>query len=107
MTKTIATLTAAAALTLSLLAVPASAQNNPPPGNVNPGSLNSGAEESGAEDQPRSNQTYGPGAYYGGYSGAGAYAAPFGSTDSNLPAMGYAPLGQDMPRGAPIQGADR
>ena len=34
----------------------ASAQNNPPPGNVNPGSMKSGAEQSGSENQPRSGQ---------------------------------------------------
>ena len=39
----------------SLIAVSvASAQNAPPPGNVNPGSMKSGAEPSGAENQPRS-----------------------------------------------------
>jgi hypothetical protein len=50
MIKKIAMIGAAGLLAMSV----ASAQNNPPPGNVNPGSMKSGAEQSGAENQPRS-----------------------------------------------------
>lgn len=50
MFKTIATIGAAGLLAMSV----ASAQNSPPPGNVNPGSMKSGAEQSGAPNQPRS-----------------------------------------------------
>jgi hypothetical protein len=103
MNRTRISLIAAAALASSLFAVSASAQNYPPPGNVNPGSLNSGAEESGAENQPRS---FEPNSgvrsnYYGGY---GAYATPPDSV--NVPALGYAPSDRAMPRGAPVYGAD-
>jgi hypothetical protein len=109
MNRTRISLIAAAAFASSLLAVPASAQNYPPPGNVNPGSLNSGAEESGAENQPRSFEPSYGGArsYYD--SGYGAFATPYGSTGNAPamnPAMGYAPSSDPMPRGAPIYGAD-
>lgn len=50
MLKRIAMIGAAGLLAMSV----ASAQNNPPPGNVNPGSMKSGAEQSGAPNQPRS-----------------------------------------------------
>ncbi len=85
MNRTSISLIAAAAFASSLLAVPASAQNYPPPGNVNPGSLNSGAEESGAENQPRSFEPSYGGArsYYD--NGYGAFATPYGST-GNAPA---------------------
>ena len=54
MNKTTLSLIAAAALASSLFVASASAQNNPPPGNVNPGSTQSGAEQTGAPNQPRS-----------------------------------------------------
>jgi hypothetical protein len=100
MTKTRSTLIAAAALASSLFVASASAQNNPPPGNVNPGSMNSGAEESGAESQPRSfDQGDGPRTYFGGSAGYGAYATPY-SPSVNTPALGYS--GSPVtPRGAP------
>ncbi len=81
-------LSAAAALATTFAIAPASAQNAPPPGNVNPGSLNSGAEQTGAPNQPRS--TAG-GAYYGqAYGpGLGAFAAAPGAYDS----YAYAPMG--------------
>jgi hypothetical protein len=104
MNRTRISLVAAAALASALFAGSASAQNYPPPGNVNPGSLNSGAEESGAENQPRSfEHNYGGarGNYYGGF---GAYATPQDSV--NVPALGYGPSNPGMPRGAPIYGAD-
>lgn len=106
MTKTSSTLIAAAALTLSLLAVPALAQNAaPPPGNVNPGSLNSGAEESGAESQPRS-FNYGDPSYYGRGDAAGAFAAPFVAPQYQAPALGYAPApaAPGLSQGAPVFG---
>ena len=52
-----------------LAASVATAQNTPPPGNVNPGSTNSGAEQSGAENQPRST-----GGQRGGTTGSGMTA---------------------------------
>jgi hypothetical protein len=98
MIRTRIALVAAAALASSLFAVPASAQNNPPPGNVNPGSLNSGAEESGAENQPRSIDTYdGPRSSYYGYEALSPYAAPV----INVPALGYGASSDPQPRGAP------
>ena len=91
MNKTRITFIAAAALASSLLAAPASAQNSPPPGNVNPGSMNSGAEESGAPNQPRSSG----GAYYdGGYS--------YGAPATYRGAYGYYTWPQ--PGGAPVYG---
>jgi hypothetical protein len=98
MNRTRIAIVAAAALTSSLFAFSASAQNYaPPPGNVNPGSMNSGAEDSGSEDQPRSNEGYGTrGGYYGG-----AYAAPYGSTGRDVPALGYGPSDRSQPQGAP------
>jgi hypothetical protein len=81
MINKIAIIAAAGLLTMSV----ASAQNTPPPGNVNPGSMNSGAEQTGAPNQARS---YGP--YYNaprGYYGQGydSYAAQ--------PGMSYGPFG--------------
>lgn len=64
----------AAAALMALIAVPAAAQNLPPPGNVNPGSLNAGAEQSGATNQPRSS-AYGP--YYQYRSTAPIAVMPF------------------------------
>lgn len=55
MINKIAVIAAASLLTMSV----ASAQNAPPPGNVNPGSMKSGAEQTGAPNQPRSGSATG------------------------------------------------
>ena len=104
MNRTRIAFVAAAALASSLLSVPASAQNLPPPGNVNPGSTNSGAEESGAENQPRSfDRYYGPrgGGYYSGDSLGYGSATPYAAPGMEGPALGYGPSSQPMPQGAP------
>lgn len=72
-----ASIAVAAAALMALIAVPASAQNLPPPGNVNPGSINSGAEQSGASNQPRSSAY---GTYYQYRSIAPIAVMPFAPT---------------------------
>ena len=87
MNRTIATL-AAGALAVAFAVAPATAQNLPPPGNVNPGSLNSGAEETGAENQARS---WGP-SYYGSMAPGASYGAGYDAYAAQ-PGMAYGPFG--------------
>ncbi|HWV52723.1 hypothetical protein [Pseudorhodoplanes sp.] len=88
MNRLITTLTAGA-LAAGFAIAPASAQNLPPPGNVNPGSLNSGAEDTGAENQPRSFGPYYSTPLYG--SPAPTYAPGF-NTYAPQSGMTYGPF---------------
>jgi hypothetical protein len=87
MNRTVTTLTAGA-LAAACAIGSATAQNLPPPGNVNPGSLRSGAEQTGAPNQARS-WIYGP-AY--GYA-PGVVYTPGYSAFAVEPGVSYGPFG--------------